>query len=161
MHFIRTITYSNLADCLTVWLQALVIAKRSVADPNIRERHTSLTNSLAGVIFLGTPHAGSGYSTIGKLYCLFNYWQGASTMLLRYMDPGSKETREVEDEFLSGYDEVPSIDYYESRPNIILGFRVNLVSVSERAHFPNMHVTTPLGRNRECGNPPWSSVGTT
>lgn len=93
--------------------QALVLAKGPSNDPNTRARHLSLAESLAGVIFLGTPYAGSGYSFLGKIYCLFHYWDGANPMLLQYLDPGSKETVKLEDDFLKAYPG-RSFDYYET-----------------------------------------------
>ncbi|KAI0102510.1 hypothetical protein GGR51DRAFT_285491 [Nemania sp. FL0031] len=113
--------------------QALVIAKRPTTDERIAHQNEYLTNSLAGIIFLGTPHAGSGYSTLGKLYCLFHYWDGASTTLLRYLDVESTETERLEDEFLASFDRVPSIDYHECVPNTILGFNVNLIVTKSAA----------------------------
>jgi len=114
-----------------------VTAKEPVIDKTVKQQNESLANSLAGVIFLGTPHAGSGYSKIGKIYCLFHYWDSASTTLLRYMDPGSEETRTLENAFSLSYIDVPSIDYHESFPNVIFGFAVNLVSVDD-ASYPEV-----------------------
>ncbi|KAJ8130426.1 hypothetical protein O1611_g3206 [Lasiodiplodia mahajangana] len=108
--------------------QALVLAKRTISDEMIAPQNKHLTKSLAGIIFLGTPHAGSGYSTLGKLYCLFHYWDGASTTLLRYMGVDSAETQTLEDEFRAGFDRVPSIDYHECVPNTLLGFDLNLLT---------------------------------
>ncbi|CAD6441286.1 cb3ba11b-506d-45aa-9e63-7c7903804476 [Sclerotinia trifoliorum] len=113
--------------------QALVTAKRPIVDARFKEKNRRLVSSLAGIIFLGTPHAGSGYSRLGQLYCLFHYWNGSSPVLLNYMDPGSEETRKLEDEFSNGYDHVRSIDFHEDVPNVILWFRVNLVVNQENA----------------------------
>ncbi|KAI1146836.1 hypothetical protein F4825DRAFT_466221 [Nemania diffusa] len=106
--------------------QALVLAKGPSNDPNTRARHLSLAESLAGVIFLGTPYAGSGYSFLGKIYCLFHYWDGANPMLLQYLDPGSKETVKLEDDFLKAYPG-RSFDYYETTPNVIFGIQFQMV----------------------------------
>ncbi|GKZ33149.1 hypothetical protein AbraIFM66950_002933 [Aspergillus brasiliensis] len=121
--------------------QALVFAKRPVDDTHTRRLHDNLVESLAGIIFLGTPHGGSKYARLGILYSLIHYWDGASPSLLRYMSPGSTETRNLEDEFLRGYRAVPSIDFTEAVPNVILGFQVRVV-VDEAGG-------TRAGRDRE------------
>ncbi|KAI9732413.1 MAG: hypothetical protein M1834_001621 [Cirrosporium novae-zelandiae] len=107
--------------------QALVIAKRPSRDRDIEKQHSNLFKSLAGTVFLGTPHAGSGYTALGKLYCHLTYWRGSSTVLLSAIDPDSDATRNLEDEFLSGYPELPMADFYEAYPNTILGQRVLVV----------------------------------
>ena len=117
-------------------------AKRAAPDQDIGKRHLRLADSLAGIVFLGTPHAGSGYTAIGKLICHLTYWGGSSTVLLSAIDPKSKVTRDLEDEFLSGYGNVKSVDFYETMPNMILGFRVNLVSSPGKDSFlAHRHLT--------------------
>ncbi|KAI1660708.1 hypothetical protein F4813DRAFT_261661 [Daldinia decipiens] len=112
--------------------QALVLAKGAAANANTRACHESLTNSLAGVIFLGTPHAGSGYSFWGKLYCLFHYWEGANPLLLGYMDPGSQETTKLEDDFLKYFRDL-SFDFHELRSNVIFGIQFEMIVKREAA----------------------------
>jgi hypothetical protein len=100
-----------------------------------KEHHEMLANSVAGVIFLGTPHAGSSYSFLAKLYCLCNHWDGGNPLLLVYLDPNSKETKELEDQFLKYYPGC-SIDFYETKPTTILGLQVQMVTaVSETSLF--------------------------
>ncbi|KUI70689.1 Serine/threonine-protein phosphatase 6 regulatory ankyrin repeat subunit B [Cytospora mali] len=106
--------------------QALVLARGPAADDDTRAQHESLANSFAGAIFLGTPHAGSSYTLLGKLYCLFHYWEGANPFLLRYMDPGSMERVKLEDDFLKYYRNL-SFDFYETKPNIILGIQFQMI----------------------------------
>ena len=118
--------------------QALVIAKSGSSDKNVQERRTNLANSLSGIIFLGTPHAGSSYSAIGKLICHFMYWQGSSTVLLNTIDPKSDATRELEDAFCSNYARLPTMDFHESYPNTLLGFQVNLVGFARPYHARNI-----------------------
>ncbi|KAL6696427.1 ankyrin repeat-containing domain protein [Trichoderma pleuroticola] len=106
--------------------ETLVLAKEPSNNENTQRLRDRLTNSLAGAIFLGTPHAGSGYSLLGKLYCLFHYWEGANPLLLGYMDPGSKEIRNLEDKFIKHYPSL-SFDFHETMPNVILGMEFQMV----------------------------------
>lgn len=112
-----------------------MLAKGPSADPNTQARHESLANSVAGAIFLGTPHAGSGYSFLGRLYCLFNYWEGGNPLLLGYMDPGAKETVKLEDDFLKYYPRQLSFDFHETKSNVILGIRFQMVGVPQARLF--------------------------
>jgi hypothetical protein len=89
----------------------------------------NLINSLAGLIFLGTPHAGSSYLIFGKLYCLFHFWDGASTTLLRYLDPSDMNTHELVDEFSSAFRNVSGINYYERVSNSVFGVPWKPVSI--------------------------------
>ena len=128
------ISISSLVDyktSLTLLIQALVNANEPVSDRHIKARHLHLVESLAGIVFLGCPHAGSGYTTLGRLICHLNYWLGSNTMLLDYLDPNSPMTRKLEDDFLSGYKDLRTVDFYEGYPIYILGFRASLVCFSE------------------------------
>ncbi|KAL6405287.1 Ankyrin repeat domain-containing protein 50, partial [Ilyonectria robusta] len=121
--------------------QAMVLAKQFVNDKVDEKQNKWLTDSLAGIIFLGTPHGGSGYSALARLYCVFHYWDGASTTLLRYLDPGSEKARDLEEQFASSCHSVRTIDYYETIPNEFLGYGVNLVVAK--------HAATRFGCNSE------------
>lgn len=52
--------------------QALVTAFTNNNDQIIAERNRHIRDAVAGVIFLGTPHQGSNYTLLGRLYCQFN-----------------------------------------------------------------------------------------
>ncbi|PHH74930.1 hypothetical protein CDD80_2741 [Ophiocordyceps camponoti-rufipedis] len=119
-------------DRSQLWGVTSRAAKEPVADSNVSSRHQSLSASVAGLIFLGTPHAGSRYSTLAKLYCLFGIWQGASPQLLAYLSPGSPEIRKLEDSFTHGYRDL-SFDYRESKPNLILGMRFEMIVTPQAA----------------------------
>ncbi|KAL7809400.1 ankyrin repeat-containing domain protein [Trichoderma aethiopicum] len=115
--------------------KTLVLAKGPTTDENTRKRRENLTNSLAGAIFLGTPHAGSRYSFWGQVYCLFHYWEGANPLLLGYLRPGSKDITNLEDDFIKHYPNL-SFDYYETRPNVILGMEFNMVVTRDSSTRP-------------------------
>ncbi|KAK6448633.1 hypothetical protein FP744_10004883 [Trichoderma asperellum] len=110
--------------------ETLVLAKAAAADEDTKKRHKNIADSLAGAIFLGTPHAGSDYSLLGKIYCLFHYWDGANPLLLGYMDKGSEHIMNMENEFMKHYRGL-SFDFYERVPNVILGMSFNMVVTRE------------------------------
>lgn len=116
-------------EIFTAYSQALVLAKQDELNVDTKARHERLVNALAGVVFLGTPHAGSSYSELGKVYCLFHYWQGANPMLLGYLDPGSAKTRTLEDHFARSFPNI-AFDFYETLPNSFLGIPVQMVSIT-------------------------------
>lgn len=120
---------------LTLLINALVNAYEPVSDRHVKARHLRLVESLAGIVFLGCPHAGSGYTTLGRIICHLNYWLGSNTMLLDYLDPNYPMTGKLEDNFLSGYKDFRTVDFYEEYPIYILGFRASLVCFSEIDNF--------------------------
>lgn len=122
--------------------QALVLAKRNTVDADLdtKKRYKRLTDCFAGAIFLGTPHGGSNYSVLGKLYCFLHYWDGANPLLLGYMDPGSREVIDLENDFLKYFHHL-SIDYYERKPNFILGMQFKMVrKIHEHQSFRSERV---------------------
>ncbi|KAG5660877.1 hypothetical protein KAF25_002520 [Fusarium avenaceum] len=118
--------------------QALLLAKPGLtADKHLAQQNKFLEGSLAGIIFLGTPHGGSSYAWPARLYCAFHYWDNASITLLRYMDPGSRRARKLEDDFSNAYNEVSTMDYFESKAiKGVAGVVLNLVVPKDWAARP-------------------------
>ncbi|KAI0894029.1 hypothetical protein F4806DRAFT_503784 [Annulohypoxylon nitens] len=103
-------------------VQALVLASEPTGDETVDKENKCIKDSLAGIIFLGTPHGGSGFSILARIYCVFHYWDGASTTLIRYLDPNSEKARKLEDSFALYSKSVRTINYYESIPDSFLGY---------------------------------------
>ncbi|KAL8375859.1 hypothetical protein RB595_007132 [Gaeumannomyces hyphopodioides] len=104
------------------------------SDEITKKRNESIKSSVAGVIFLGTPHGGSDYTLLGKLYCMFHYWEGASTDLLSHLDPGSSFARRLLEDFTKSCSKIPAFDFIEGKQNIILGFPVRQVVTRMSGH---------------------------
>jgi hypothetical protein len=107
-----------------------VIARERNLDKNVQKRHSLVADSLAGIIFLGTPHNGSKFTPAAKTISHFTSWLGSSSELLDFLDPDSPAARDLEGSFFVSYPSISRVDFCESFPPSLWGFRLPLVSVT-------------------------------
>ncbi|KAL8415662.1 hypothetical protein RB596_006317 [Gaeumannomyces avenae] len=79
--------------------QALVTAFGNNNHHIINQRNQHIQDVICGVIFLGTPHQGSYYTLLSRLYCQFTAWRGANTELLSYLDVRNVSSAKLEKQF--------------------------------------------------------------
>ena len=84
------------------------------------ERFRDLRLSLAGIIFLGTPHQGSDAAGYGKWLARVN---GCDTTLLDSLTRNSQILDEVGQDFETGYSNIDIICFYEEKSRL-LGVKV-------------------------------------
>lgn len=138
-------------------LQALILASQPSGDEIVDKKNECIKNSLAGIIFLGTPHGGSGFSILARIYCVFHYWDGARTTLISYLDLNSEKAQDLENSFALYRQSVRTIDYYESIPDSFLGYYTKPVRTSDPFNcqcYPQ-RLTSPcshLGCDQGCGH---------
>lgn len=90
-------------------------------------------NSLAGVVFLGTPHSGSLYAAFGYILAHLKYWNGSSTQLLGVIEYNSEKARKLEHDFSQSYKRLPTKDFFETKYVTWLDISVTPVSLKHKA----------------------------
>lgn len=106
----------------TLTAKALVIAHEDNSDPaNYR-----LLQSVAGIIFFGTPHRGSSVATLGKPFgkMVNPFLKVASAGqskairidLLRYLESNSKALQELTDSVRHRLGSLQVVSFYETKP---------------------------------------------
>ena len=112
-----------LAMLATLTAKALVIAHEDNSDPT----NHRLLQSVAGIIFFGTPHRGSGTATLGNLFgtMINTFLKGASagfqtksirTDLLRHLESNSKALQELTDSVRNRLGGLQIVSFYETKP---------------------------------------------
>lgn len=97
--------------------KALVMAKENEMD----ESTHAISSSVAGAIFLGTPHRGSGFASFGIVRSLLSYWKGSRTELLELMSSRSSDIDDLHDAFLNMYPLLRICNFFETVPATIYG----------------------------------------
>jgi len=87
-----------------------------------------------GFVFLGTPHRGSGLSTVANWMSLLGHWMGSSTSLLDVLQINSKINEPLHAsfmDFLNGEDGCGvgrTLCVYETVKEKFLGYPMSVVS---------------------------------
>ena len=72
-----------------------------------------------GFIFLGTPHQGTRFAFLGRIFALFGYWVGSSDRLLNIIDRGSAGSMSLHQEFRRHFLTNEMTFYFETMPETI------------------------------------------
>lgn len=108
---------------VTLSAQALVIAHEDNSDPT----NQRLLQSMAGIVFFGTPHRGSDTAKLGNLVgtMINTFLKAASaglqtktirTDLLRHLESDSKALQELADSVRDRLGSLQIVSFYETEP---------------------------------------------
>jgi hypothetical protein len=95
-------------------------------------QNTAILNSTDGIIFLGTPHHGSGYARLGRLGTVIaGLWRAVNVNLVQHLGLDSEILDRISDDFsrishlfelCSFAEELPAIAFFAvGNPALVLG----------------------------------------
>lgn len=95
-----------------------------------RDNQSTITLSTYGIVFFGTPHAGSGIASLGKhLLTILSIFASTNTSLIRHLQQNSEWLRMQTEQFNPISSEFDIITFYETdrrlifwRKGIFVGF---------------------------------------
>ncbi|KAK8210425.1 hypothetical protein IWZ01DRAFT_570786 [Phyllosticta capitalensis] len=104
-----------------------------------------------GCLFMGTPHRGSKFATAGIIMSWFGYWFGTRSNLLKAIERGSDQNRELNNSFTSAYSHMGNrlVSFYETAPLYIGGIPVGTVVDRESATLDLGGQAISLAEHRE------------
>ncbi|KAG8530778.1 uncharacterized protein KY384_004135 [Bacidia gigantensis] len=98
----------------TIIKKALNLASGRLHDQDPYYRN--IYSATRGVLFLGTPHRGSGYVRASRLSARLTALLGSRTQLLDFIDPQSEPLSELNDTFLRAYAQCQMFCFFEAQP---------------------------------------------
>jgi ankyrin repeat protein/nucleoside-triphosphatase THEP1 len=93
--------------------EALNIACERLADQDDFYRH--IYKAMSGVVFLGTPHSGSPYASLGTFFANMTSLGGSNVELIRLVKTASKPLAEQNDRFIRAYGDRNLFCFFEVR----------------------------------------------
>lgn len=116
-----------------------------------------LLQSIKGIIFMGTPHKGTRFTTLAKIWSLAGFWEGSSTTFLDLLDFRSVVNQQLHDDFLQALPDGFSIRdvlcIHETAPETVFGFPFAVVAAHKPWFETSLTIRTGSGRqlSSHCG----------